>query len=945
MSQFKFQVKHFSLRYVFIFLIAIVCIQQSFAQTITTTTVSSASVCSYTSAVLNVTYTKTGLFTGGNIFKIELSDATGNFTATPNYIGSLTSTTNGNIAATVPAGTVSGNYLIRTVSTTPFIKGTTLALTITLPTGNPAVSGNGIWNAYAYGDNTYTNYYGFYTENNINLSSITRWDQNGSPSSADNSSGSPYTGCTVPADLHAVSYKRTNFSCDIYQIDVTGNDDAAVLLINGIQVWTRATASSATSANAWTGFLEPTSTVEFKWEENYGQSYGRINLFSNPSIPVLLPPSAGTNCTSFTANWTAFGNSNNYFIDVATDAAFTSILPAYNNLVTGNVTSKLITGLAAGTEYFYRVRAKNSTCNLTTGNSNVLSNQVMLSPTTPLTICQGENAMLTASNATNYTWTPSTGLSATNTAVVTASPTVTTTYTLTTTDAVGCSSSKSIVMNVNPTSGNPTVYGNGAWNAYAYNGYNYTTYYGTYTENNLSFNSQTRWDKSLSPSSADASSGIAYAGCPVPNDLHSVSYKRTGLPCGMYQIDITGHDDDGYLFIDGTQVWAHNGCCDTHTDVWMGFLSPSNTIEFKWQENAGYSYGSVNLNPTAVPIALPFTAGSNCTQFNANWTAVINTTNYFLDVATDAAFTSIVSGYNNLNVGNVTTYSLNGLTPGTIYYYRVRAYNSTCSLTTGNSNIITIQVQVSSSSVVICDGGSATLTASNASTYSWSPATGLSATTGASVVCSVTSNTVYTVIGTTAAGCTSVNTITVTADTIGNPNVYGNGFWNVYCYNNTFSTYRGMYTETNLSFNSQNRWNSSVSPSSANATGGTPYVGCPVSNDTHGVSYKRANFACGQYQIDVAGHDDDASLYIDGVQVWSAAGSTSATISNVWRGFLTSASKVEYRWQDNTGFSYSAVNITSVTTSPNAFTTSTAAVCQGASNVAYTVPAVNGATS
>jgi len=55
------------------------------------------------------------------------------------------------------------------------------------------------------------------------------------------------------------------------------------------------------------------------------------------------------------------------------------------------------------------------------------------------------------------------------------------------------------------------------------------------------------------------------------------------------------------------------------------------------------------------------------------WTASTGATGYYLDVATDSAFTSMF--LNNASVGNVTSYTLAGLTPGTTYYYRVRASN------------------------------------------------------------------------------------------------------------------------------------------------------------------------------------------------------------------------------------------------------------------------------
>ena len=61
-----------------------------------------------------------------------------------------------------------------------------------------------------------------------------------------------------------------------------------------------------------------------------------------------------------------------------------------------------------------------------------------------------------------------------------------------------------------------------------------------------------------------------------------------------------------------------------------------------------------------------------------------------------------------------------------------------------------------------CSGTSGvSMTASGASTYSWSPATGLSASTGASVTASATNNVTYTITGTSAAGCSATNTVTV----------------------------------------------------------------------------------------------------------------------------------------------------------------------------------------
>ena len=71
--------------------------------------------------------------------------------------------------------------------------------------------------------------------------------------------------------------------------------------------------------------------------------------------------------------------------------------------------------------------------------------------------------------------------------------------------------------------------------------------------------------------------------------------------------------------------------------------------------------------------------------------------------------------------------------------------------------------------VSICNGASTTLTASGADTYTWAPATGLSSTTGTSVVASPVVTTDYTVTGTDANGCVNSAIITVTVDPLDDP--------------------------------------------------------------------------------------------------------------------------------------------------------------------------------
>lgn len=74
------------------------------------------------------------------------------------------------------------------------------------------------------------------------------------------------------------------------------------------------------------------------------------------------------------------------------------------------------------------------------------------------------------------------------------------------------------------------------------------------------------------------------------------------------------------------------------------------------------------------------------TGFSANWNISSGATEYFLDVSSTPDFSNFVSGYENKNVGNVTTHAISSLTTAKTYYYRVRAAN--LNGTSSNSNSI-----------------------------------------------------------------------------------------------------------------------------------------------------------------------------------------------------------------------------------------------------------------
>jgi hypothetical protein len=138
-----------------------------------------------------------------------------------------------------------------------------------------------------------------------------------------------------------------------------------------------------------------------------------------------------------------------------------------------------------------------------------------------------------------------------------------------------------------------------------------------------------------------------------------------------------------YRAPDGTNETLGNDMAD----VWVGTTRvfnelPATTatqtlVDIKFVLTAGTAIVDIdNILIAEVP-AVPVSAAATnvtSTSFTANWLTVTGVTGYRIDVATDAAFTSIVTGYDNLYVAGQSTDMLNitGLVAGTQYYYRVR---------------------------------------------------------------------------------------------------------------------------------------------------------------------------------------------------------------------------------------------------------------------------------
>ena len=120
---------------------------------------------------------------------------------------------------------------------------------------------------------------------------------------ANASTGLAYSGCSFVAPAvstnYSMNFKRTNFTCDYYQIDINFQDDQFTLLIDGVQVFQNNGYTPSLQTNVWTGFLGPSSQVELRLINNGGPGQLQVTFSPSSSRPQTINTDitlcAGTN--------------------------------------------------------------------------------------------------------------------------------------------------------------------------------------------------------------------------------------------------------------------------------------------------------------------------------------------------------------------------------------------------------------------------------------------------------------------------------------------------------------------------------------------------------------------------------------------------------------------------------------------------------------------------
>jgi len=493
----------------------------------------------------------------------------------------------------------------------------------------------------------------------------------------------------------------------------------------------------------------------------------------------------GSGSTTITASGFSTGSNTLYQWQYATTASFTSPV----NVGSASTSyADLATGMITATRY-YRLAV---TCPSTsqTGFSSVatvLVNApvvVSVAPSTP-TICLGGSVVLSASGATTYAWSPSTGLSSSTGATVTANPTVTTTYTVTG-DTNGCTATSTVTITVVPVVSSPVVSSNSpicsgsnlnlSSNPVYLQGYDMTAMSGqAFTM--LSASNATvvslssgvgnitipsfRYNNVVYTQARVSEKGVLVFG----TDNGTVNSSNTALPAtvisgtGNSQAAICAHWDNNTTTTYSKILTKTSG--DEFIIQWSSYNDVSAFFEIRLNTVTGVIHlvykGAISWGQNAT-IGLNYGTGS-ALQYSYNTTTSLNGQSITFTPKQAAYSWSGPNGFNS-SVLNPVLAAATTLAGGS-YVLTATDPATGCSASSSLSVVVkpTPAITISPSGPY-CGSGATTLTASGATSYTWSPATGLDTTTGPTVIANPSVATVYTVTGVTD-GCPSSRSVTV----------------------------------------------------------------------------------------------------------------------------------------------------------------------------------------
>ncbi|CAN5338658.1 hypothetical protein BH09BAC5_BH09BAC5_06690 [soil metagenome] len=429
--------------------------------------------------------------------------------------------------------------------------------------------------------------------------------------------------------------------------------------------------------------------------------------------------------------------------------------------------------------------------------------------TTNATICNGSSTTITASGATSYTWMPGSLIGAT----VSVSPTTTTTYTVTgTTGSCTGTATRTITVNPSPTvtttTTNATICSGNSTNMTASGATSYNWMPGNLSGNTVTVTPATTTTYTVTGTGANGCTSTATRTITVNPTPTVIATASASSICNGNTVTLSASGATTYNWMPGNhngQPWTttpastttytvtgtSNGCTGTATvTVTVGAppivtataasssicLGSSTTLTGAGANTYNWMPGNLNgITVTISPVATTTYTVTGSTGPGCSNTATVTVT-----VNPLPTITTSMTPSGSMCRGDSKTITANGaltytwmpgnltgnpvvVSPNATTTYTVTGTNAAGCTNTATRTVTILStptVSTSTTSPVICDGNSASITATGATTYNWMPGN----MSGATVVVSPSTTTTYTVTGSYSNGCSSTATRTITVN-------------------------------------------------------------------------------------------------------------------------------------------------------------------------------------
>jgi hypothetical protein len=508
----------------------------------------------------------------------------------------------------------------------------------------------------------------------------------------------------------------------------------------------------------------------------------------NASVPTVISSSVGQFIPTFNG-YTAVTNKTGWTLLTTTISATSN----YDHITIGNFRANAQTGVTDLNQAGWTTTTPGNAGQFPNANTvgdmayyyidDVSIRPIDLKVSPDVSICTPSVTPLTStlscapSGATvTYTWAPTNGLSSVNTASTQASPTVTTTYTLSATVTftnsdgtvsiiklsddvkvtVTNSGSFSLTATANPSiiclyAGSSTTL---STNAGANLSYTWTNGATTYTVPNPVVSPTVTTTYTVSTINC----GVTYtAVTTVIVDTPPIISVNSNTVCNETAVSVTTTTNTSITYIDFGDPTSTSNVINPHiysaTGNYSITINTSTSGSCNTQSIIPISVvtaTSSSIAYTVIPCSYNYTIAQvfNCSNItDGTFFEIYSSSNPTLNIAPTS---SVVGGSFPFTFPGAGTYTI------TAFSYPTELYTQT-TITVLAVSPPTVSI-VAAPSKTICAGNSATLTASGVSTYTWMPG----AVNGSTIAVTPTVTTNYTVTGTNAQGCIDSETITIT---------------------------------------------------------------------------------------------------------------------------------------------------------------------------------------